>query len=610
MEGEPPVNDAARAVLASTAANTEPENRKLPKAEHDALTAAVPLPPYGTHEYRMHGGRPWLFRASAPDANGAVRWTRLHTPAGIVAGVRFGDHGGARGLRLVLNDEGGEVVTVDLPAGLAFRNRGTDLRVMLRELGVGMTGDGAFALIDSVGETQPPNPITIYDRPGWRDGVFLTPWGRAIGAGNKAVELAAGSRPPGAETVGTLEAWREAASAAFEADAEKAWLLQVGILAAFASPIIDLCQLPTVWLAFTGSSGRGKTTAKRLQASAWGDTREKKGLLNTFSNTVKAVEVVLQNASGAGCGLDEAKLISGSDLHTLVFTASTGSGRGRLSRSAALQASGSWSLLVTMSNERTIAEKIKAEGGTLTTGLGARLLDLNVDGLEPLDRPTMDRIEPAFANHGHAGPEFVRHLFYQGYDREPERLAGEVEERARTLAGDGPPVALRAARIVALLWTAGELARDAGLIPADADVKALAERLWAVAKEAETAPGSAPEQAVRTLYEALVANRGGTVQEGLGGGNRAAQAWRLDPPASAEPVYIVRREALADLAGGAMNARAVAAELRRRGDLLPFRRADGRETFAWEYVRGLGKVAVVVIRAGAVEDEAPEDESD
>lgn len=572
-----------------------------------ALEATFPLPSsaFGTFEYRSYNGRLWAHKLEGTKEKG--NWKPQFTPFYIQAGVAFADREGKRGLRVMIQDERLAMTTIDLEAGLAMKAHGAELRTRLRDMGVLMTEDGEKLILQLVKQTQPADPTMIYDRPGWRDGDFLTPWGTAIGA-NRPVELNAANCPSGEETAGTLEGWIEATKVAFDCGVLH---FAVGVLAGFAGPIIDLCDYPTAWLAYTGSTTKGKSTAQKLSAAVWGTPKSKSGLFGSFNGTAKAAEALLERASGAGYHFDEHQMVDGRDMQTLIFTASGGGGTDRLSRDANLRKSRRWSLLATLSGEVSVFQKIKGTGAAVTTGLGARCLDLNVEDTPELSREVMDQINAVEHHYGHAGKVFVAAMFDAGYPTAPERLVREIDDKSARLIGPGSPVQRRAARIAAVIWQAGEIAQGCGLIPAEFDLEGMAQRLWAKALEADTAPGNSHEVAIRTLFESLISKKGVDIIEGLSPEHREAAGWYLDRHAAqvdaawSNGVYIVRTSKLAELAGGALDRKAVVRALHERGFLVRNLRQD-RGGWVWEYVKGLGKIQVVVIGADAVEGDLEE----
>lgn len=591
-------------VLEDDAYNPLPEGAAEPAPP--SLAAAFPPPSsgHGDYAYQMFDGRPWLHRLSS-QAKAMKVAERLHTPCYIESGIVFPDRDNQRGLRVKVLDENGETQAVDITAGMAVRGYGADLRVLLREKGVLMTEEGENHLVKLFKQVQPADPITVYNRPGWHNGAFITPWGKMIGS-NRPLELSPENQPSGEETAGTLSGWIDATACAFHSNVLH---FQVGVLAGLVSPMLDLCSYPSVWIAYSGSTSKGKSTAQKLQAACWGDPSPKKGLFGNFNGTAAASEALLARASGAGYAFDEAHTIDGGELQKLMFKASGDGGADRLKRTADLRAARSWTLLVTLSNETSLYQKIRGSGAAVTTGLGARALDLNVEDAPALDPATMKRIEAAFANHGHAGQAFVRAMISLGYTGDPDSLCLEIEEKADILAGEKaePPVR-RAARIAGLIWQAGVIAQFAGLVPEAFDVEAMARRLWGKVMEAETAPGSAETMAIRTLFETLIKRRGVDVAEDLGSTHREAVAWRPDAFKTYGAVYIVSTIELAALAGGSLNHTAVTRALAKRGLLIPNERTD-KPSYIWDSVPGLGRVRAVVIPAKVVEGLENEEEA-
>jgi hypothetical protein len=466
-----------------TDASYNPVADDEPNSSTSGLTSEFPVPPrdFGKFHYAQFGGRPWLHKVGA-DGEGDER---LHTPCVIEAGVIFADQGNKRGLRVKLQDENGQTQTIDLAAGSSMRSYGTELKVTLREQGLLMDDKGESHLVRMFKQNQPPNPITVYNSPGWHEVAFITPFGTVLGT-NQQMELSAENQPSGAEYAGSLTDWTAATAAAFHSEVLH---FQVGILAGFVSPLLQLCGYPSVWIAYTGSTSKGKSTAQKLQAACWGEPTPKRGLFGNFNGTAAASEALFARASGAGFAMDEAHTIDGKELTKMIFKGSGDGGADRLTRTAELRRARSWSLLTSISNETSIDQKIRAAGGTVPTGLGARVLDINVEDAPSLDASSMRAIEAAFENHGHAGAAFVRAVMSEGHARETSGLRAIIEAKSDLLAGArAQPAVRRAARIAGLVWEAGMIAQRAQLIPADTDVDAIVKRLWERAMEAETAP--------------------------------------------------------------------------------------------------------------------------
>lgn len=590
-----------------------PAGVKVSAQESATLTALYPAPPddEGTrYTWRTYAGRPWLHGDSGSGAK------RLWTPWTIEGGTVAVDDGARAGVRLSAQNADGFQVSFTVDAPDFFAHGGLPFKVALRNAGVALSEAGEFDAVRWVRESVPAAPTRIYKRPGWRDGAFLSPWGTAIG-GNFPIEIDPETVPQGDELAGTLDDWREGARAALESGVLH---FATGVLAGLASPILDLCDLPTSFVAYTGLTGQGKTTAQQIQASAWGDPHEGKGLLRPINASEIGFEILMQRFSGVGLAFEEYKLLAAHLLQHLVFVAASSTGRTRGTRNDSLRGLRTWRLLITLSGEMSLADKIGGGGEEVAGGLSARALDLDVGAEPQIGADVLERIEAIKQNFGHAGPAFVRALIDQGHAADPSGLAADIEAKARALAGEGAASQLlRPARIVAVLWATGEIAQRAKLIPSSYDMQGLARRIWERAQEAETAGGSTHDRALETLYRNLYARRGGDVHESLHGDYREAKAWRLEPDpkpgklhraavrevdgkAVYDALYVVPLPALAELSGGAVGHKALVRALADADALVLQPRGTDLERI-WDYVPGLAKMRAVVIRAPAVEGE-------
>lgn len=564
----------------------------------------VPNAGFGKFEYRMFEGRPWLYRVDDeenPDAGDTSG--RLVTPLTIAAGVIFPDRAGVRGLRVEILNEDGNRSSLDLQSGLAVQSYGVGLKVKLREAGVAFTDEGERFLISQFKQVTPGNPTEVYDRPGWHGDAFLTAWGRVINS-NRPIELSVDNHPKGQEVAGNLECWIGATEAAFVSGVLS---FQIGALTGFASVLLDLLGYPSMCVAFTGMSTQGKSTGQRLGAAVWGDSKQKEGLFGTFDGTIRASEALLQRASGNFWSFDEAHMIDGGDLQTLIYKMSSNSGADRLNRNADLRQARKWTVFMVISGEKSLSEKIKQSGDNAATGLTTRVLEINVDDQAELSVEAMARIEAAYSNHGHAGPVFVRQVAAMGYVKDRDRARDEIESLAHILAGaDAAPPLRRSARIVAVLWQAGIIADAAGLIPSHVDLEQVVQRLWVKAQEAEIAASKPVSQAILALFETLITRLGGDVAIGSSGQNRNALAYRLGRFKDNADVFVVPIANLAKLSGGAIGEKTLSRELAKREMLLLPPRRD-RKSNAWDFVPGLGRIRSIIIPASVVEDDRNED---
>jgi hypothetical protein len=464
-----------------------------------------------------------------------------------------------------------------------------------------------------------------------------------------AVALSRATQPKGEQRGGTLEGWKEAVAAAFDLGLIQ---LQLSALAAFASPIIDLCAYDARTLFFSGGAGRGKSTGHLIQTSAWGTPAPKKGLFGTFDNTSNAPELCLQQSSGAGLAFDEVKLMRGGDLQRFLFMVGSGSGKTRMDyKAAGLKDSSAWRTLFTASYEDPLAVKIKGDGEQIMPGLGARVLEVTVNGTE-VKSELIPAVEEVKTNFGWAGPAFIRAMFDQGWVEDPDALRQAVEAKADRLLEFQRSDQRRAAVTCALLWQAGEIALEADLIPdnfplaptddmrkpaepeasadktaveaavdedvtppieADTQLERLMLTTWKNATGADSAATDTVSKAVDTLIRNLVTGIGASVASGADGHtNRERLAFRLDsfqaaPLAPAIAVYVIPINTLSKLTEAPVEAAKIAKALDARDALVLYPRSpgqDGRQRAGeriWKSAPGVGQFRAIIVPAAAIE---------
>ncbi len=623
-----------RASKVGREAPPEPSREQLPLLDQIPLPSAA----HGEFTFGSFDGQPWVFEACGD--TGAAQ--RLYTPWGVQSGAVYRDRDNRRGLRLTLLSCGSRLVEIDAPAALIADAKAFRAEMLAR--GVAFTPEGGERAASLVAQFQPSRPVSVYDRPGWREpGVFLTPWGEVIAADDaEPAALSRAGMPRGDAKAGTLEGWTKAIEAAFGLGLVQ---MQLGVIAGLTSPVLDLCGYESRSLFFGGAAGRGKSTSHELQCSAWGDPAIKMGLFGTFAVSANAPELMLQQGSGAGIAADEVKHLR-SSLQQFLFMVWSGTGKSRMDyRAFGLKEAARWSCLFVTSYEDSLAAKIRADGETLLPGLGARVLEIAADPTEL----TPEAVGPVLAVHdhyGHGGPAFIRAMFDQGYADDPDALRQEVEAKADILMKVRRSDQRRAAITAALIWQAGEIATEAGLIPEAfplvapetarkaeresasddgegrepdhgeamppaSDLERLMYAAWINAAGAESAATDVMSKAVDTLIRNLVTGLGVMVADGADGmtrGARLAFQMAIQPVAGGvyRDVYVIPVPGVAALAEAPVDPAKIAKALDARGALLRYERAPGQDgrnrgtERTWPYVPGLGKVRALIVPVSAV----------
>lgn len=308
-----------------------------------------------------------------------------------------------------------------------------------------------------------PRPGWLRDRAGKVTG-FLCPTGEFIAAGGDPVRLHSDATVQDTRPMGSMEGWKQAASAAMNTE-NFYWTL--GIAAGFVGPLMGLVGGEPCGFYLSGKTSLGKSQAGVLAVSAWGATSDKRGLFFSGSMTANAVEDIATMATGATFALDEIGAMQNvKDLGSILFGLSTGAGKARKAgRGAGLAASAEFQTFVLLTYEHPLRATIESAGGVYKDGLSVRFPNVSVADGVTVDESTMDAIKACARNFGHAGPAFVQWLIAKGYQERPEALQERLAELVTEIVGAGAPSALRrAGRVFALAALAGELAAEAGLI--------------------------------------------------------------------------------------------------------------------------------------------------
>ncbi len=523
------------------------------------------------------------------------------TPFSVVARLRHADMANAYGLRCLVQDMNGKARTVDIDRAALARMGASDIRAMLYAAGLRTESDGEAIAVQCLKAADPDQEILVVQRPGWHefsgflDPAFMSPGGLVIGLPvGLQVEVAAAARmAPDIAQAGTMERWYDAVAAAVGVAGCEHWTL--GVLAAFAGPIVALTGLDTCGINLSGMSSSGKSTAQRLAVSAWStpDIR-RPGLFQSARVTDNAVEALAQRGTGTVLALDDIAHVSGKTAAKMIYTIAGGVGKRRMASDAQVRPPYTWTTFAILSGESSLEEKIRGDGGEWMAGMAVRIVDIDMTGVnrqvDPAVLRVMDTIEQ---NYGHAGPEFVRVLVANGLHRQAVALRERVLRAARGLAGgtQTDSATVRAALPLALLLIGGELAKSFGVIPAAAAVQDVVTWGWNRFRQSPDASVLDPEAQVVGLIRSWIAQRWGvtvkTVDAETGVNNRETIAWY-----DRNIVYIPK-ERLREAAGNGLRESQVASVLDRRGMLA---KRTEKDRLYVRYIPKIGRIDAYALR--------------
>jgi hypothetical protein len=525
----------------------------------------------------------------------------IATPFGVLARLRHADQADAYGLRCVVQDMNGKPRAIDFDRATLAKMAAAEIRSMLFVAGLRTEVDGEMVAVQSLKAADPEREIVVVRRAGWQEipgcpyPIFVTPGGTVIGAPDWLdLELSASARMSSEVAQrGSLEGWRSAIRAAVSVRGCEHWTL--GILAAFAGPIVALTGLDTCGINLSGMTTSGKSAAQRLAASAWSSPDiHRPGLFQSARATDNSLEGLAQRSTGTVLALDELAHVSGKLAGKMIYTIAGGVGKRRMNADASLRDSYAWATFAILSGECSLEEKVRGDGGEWLAGMSVRIVDIDVTGVNRnVGADTLRQIDEIEQHYGHAGPAFVHALTGHELHLKAPTLRNRVLSSARAIAGGETmdSAMIRAATPLALLMIAGELAKMFSLIPPEAAVPEAVRWAWERFTKSSDAAALDPETRVIMSLRGWIAERWDvtikSVDAQTGINNREAVAW-YDNSA----VYIPKAR-IREASGNALKESQIGAALDHRG-LLAARPEDDRFYVRW--VPKIGRIAAYALR--------------
>jgi hypothetical protein len=561
----------------------------------DAPDFPLPLFRGAKFAWKTMGGRCWLCSGKSisvkdpetGDRHTEIAWEQVCSPFLAAAWLVYAGEDRAAGLRVIVEVRGGVHRAVDFPRAILSRAGGA--AILERLYAAGMLIVDEALVVKILKSADPETSIVIKASTGWHDlgadhcgqSVFACPDGTVIGApeGVKA-ELDANIRIEAHYARGgTMEGWKEAIEPGLLNDGVPH--LHIGAMAAFVGPLLKLAGFNSCGLDFVGQTSKGKTSAQIVAASAWTQIEANRpGVMNSAFSTLNAMENRLQASDGLVACIDELALLDGKAIAKLIFEISSGVGRARMAADGSQRPMRTWSTFAILSNERRIAHLIEQDRGQFTEGASLRIVEVDLSGLEKVDRAVFDALDGLRFHYGHAGPAFATALIASGWHKRGGELRREIQDLARELANGEPgehedrieasPAKIRAGLPLALVWKAGELAKEFGVLPKFVDVRKAVRWAWdQFIAGADGLIGSPYERAAENLRMYVMRNwRNAIKQKGIGGA-RETLGWFDD-----DWVYLPAGD-LEAAAGHILPQARLARELKERG-LLKLPKEDGR----------------------------------
>jgi uncharacterized protein (DUF927 family) len=401
-------------------------------------------------------------------------------------------------------------------ADQALHGDASALCALLADDGLEIVREQQRAFTNYLSGAQPAGRVTVVQRTGWHEiedeNVFVLP-GENIGRKGVGRVLLDGAAHGPYETKGTVADWREGVAALAAGHA----IPMLAISTAFAGPLLHLAGLEGGGLHMFGQSSRGKTTCLQAAASVWGRGATP-GYVRAWRATANGLEGAAAQFTDTVMVLDELGMLDARDAPQAFYGLANGQGKQRAGRDGSPREPKSWRVLYLSSGELPVDAKLsETPGRKARAGQLVRLLDVPAArgaGFGVFDNGGPDGDAGALAKsiklaatdaYGTAGPEFVRRLIADGVTGEDVRGLISQFVTATIPAADGQVE--RAAQRFGLIFAAGELAMNFGIVPwpagAARNAAAWAQERWIELRGGtESAEARQAVEAVRLFIEA------------------------------------------------------------------------------------------------------------
>lgn len=465
------------------------------------------------------GKRAGLYKLETT-ADGDVKETRLGPPL-FVRGMTRDADGNDWGLLLEWYDPDGKLHRWAMPLELLNRQGGEWYGQLASGGWLGLPGCrskvAAFLLA-----VRPRKRVRCVSRVGWSDGAYVLPDAVYAGNGGAAagedVVLQSAGHGGLYTTAGTLDGWKEIAALCVGNSR-----LSFALCVAFAGPLLRPASLEGGGFSLEGGSSSGKTTGLQVAASVWGGPAH----VRAWRTTDNGLEGLAALHNDGLLVLDEVGQASGKTLAEAAYMLANGAGKARSGRDGGLRRSHAWRLLFLSSGELGLADKLAEGGLKARAGQEVRYIGLPVEksmlsewhGL-PSAGAVANRIKELTERHyGHAGRAFLR---YVAEERGPllaqlRPVLDALGDRFCPAGADGQ--VRRVAQRFALCAVAGEVARQAGLLPESFDAPGCVETCFRDWLAARGGAGASEDAAILTQVRLFIEQHGASRFQDMDSGN-------------------------------------------------------------------------------------------
>lgn len=401
----------------------------------------------------------------------------------VIGETRPEDASHGWGLLLRWKNRDGDAVEWIMPRAMVAGDGG-EVRQRLASGGLDVSGSDSAraALRQYLSAVKVTARVRTVPRTGWHQAqggraVFVMPDCVIGEAGGEVVRLDLDPAPTVYRSRGTLDGWRAEVAARCVGNSR----LVFGVACAFAAPLLHLIGDEGGGINLRGESSKGKTTIIDAAASVWGAPSKtgSDAFVRPWRATSNALEQVASTHNHALLPMDEMGQADPKEVGDSLYMLGNGMGKERARAAGGNRRNASWLTLVLSSSEESAASLTQQAGRRIKAGQEVRLLD--VPAIVPGGFGCFDVLHGAadggafaqairravMAQHGTAAPAFLGWLAAR-LAADPDFAAVAILRpvaawmKAHVPAGVDGQVN-RAARRLAVIAAAGELATEAGV---------------------------------------------------------------------------------------------------------------------------------------------------
>ena len=270
---------------------------------------------------------------------------------------------------LEFKDYRGEIHTL-IAKPKMFTKDGDQLRIQLISRGFIFAGNSLSKrkLFEYIVSSVPGKEVSIASRIGFSENIYIRP-DLIIGDTQEEIILDTAIQDESYGTAGTLQQWNDLIARWCVGNSR----LIFAISSAFASILLQPCDMPNFGFHFVGNSSSGKTTCLNIAASVFGNPK----YVVTWKATDNAMETIAFRRNDSLLILDELSEISPSKAGEVAYMLANGQGKKRLDKDCNVRETLSWRLIFLSCGEVDLNSHMAEDSKTSKAGQKIRLLNIS-----------------------------------------------------------------------------------------------------------------------------------------------------------------------------------------------------------------------------------------